>query len=79
MIAWLIIYIIGVLLVGGVAAWYIKEADEDVSLLDLLKMFLLTLLSWGSVLLFVLFVICDKMEECCDKIIIKEGKKEDEE
>ena len=30
MIAWLIIYIIGVLLVGGVSVWYIKEADEDV-------------------------------------------------
>ena len=33
----------------------------------------------GAVLLFFLFVICDKMEECCGKIIIKKGKKEDEE
>lgn len=30
MIAWLIIYIIGVLLVGGVLVWYIKEADCSV-------------------------------------------------
>lgn len=74
----LIIYIMGVVFVGGVCGWLINDADEDVSLWDLLKMVLLTLLSWGAVLLFFLFVICDKMEECCGKIIIKKGKKEDE-
>ena len=71
MIDWLIIYIIGVVLVGGVFVWYIKETDEDVSLLDPMKMLLLTLLSWGSVLLFILFVICDKIEDVCGKVIIK--------
>lgn len=79
MIVWLMIYIIGVLLVGGVAVWFMKETDEDITLLDLMKMLLLTFLSWGSVLLFILFVICDKIEDVCGKVIIKKGKKEDEE
>ena len=79
MIAWLVIYIIGVVLVGGVAVWYMKETDEDITLLDLMKMLLLTLLSWGSVLLFILFVISDKIEDVCGKVIIKKGIKEDEE
>ncbi len=79
MIVWLMIYIIGVLLVGGVDVWFMKETDEDITLLDLMKMLLLTLLSWGSVLLFILFVICDKIEDVCGKVIIKKGKKEDEE
>ena len=79
MIAWLIIYIIGVLLVGGVAVWFMKETDEDITLLDLMRMLLLTLLSWGSVLLFILFVICDKIEDVFGKVIIKKGVKEDEE
>ena len=68
---------LGFVFVGCVCGWFINEAEEDISLLDLLKMVLLTLLSWGAVLLFFLSVICDKMEECCDKIIIKKGKKED--
>ena len=79
MIVLLIIYMFGFVFVGCVCGWLINDADEDISLLDLLKMVLLTLLSWGAVLLFFLTVICDKMEECCDKIIIKKGKKEDEE
>ena len=79
MIAWLIIYIIGVLLVGGVAVWFMKETDEDITLLDLMRMLLLTLLSWGSVLLFILFVICDNIEDVFGKVIIKKGVKEDEE
>lgn len=52
MIAWLIIYIIGVVLVGGVSVWYIKEADEDVSLLDLMKLIVMSFLSWLAVLFF---------------------------
>lgn len=79
MIAWLIIYIIGVLLVGGVAVWYIKEADEDVSLLDLMKMIVLSFLSWLAVLLFVMFVIWWNIQERCSRIIIKKGEKEKEE
>lgn len=79
MIAWLIIYIIGVLLVGGVAVWYIKETDEDVSLLDLMKMIVMSFLSWLAVLLFVMFVIWWNIQERCSRIIIKKGKKEDEE
>ena len=79
MIVWLIIYIIGVLLVGGVAVWFMKVTDEDITLLDLMKMLLLTLLSWGSVLLFILFVICEQLEDFCGKVIIKRGIEEDEE
>lgn len=79
MIAWLIIYIIGVLLVGGVAVWYIKEADEDVSLLDLMKMIVLSFFSWFAVLTFVLFAVGLWIYEQCGKVIIKKGKKEDEE
>lgn len=76
MIAWLIIYIIGVLLVGGVSAWCIKEADEDVSLSDLIKMIVMSFSSWVVVLLFILFVACLWLAEKCDKIIIKKGEKE---
>jgi hypothetical protein len=79
MMAWLIIYIIGVLLVGGVSVWYIKEADEDVSLLDLMKLIVMSFLSWLAVLFFVLSVFCLWIEVQCGKVIIKKGKKEDEE
>ena len=79
MIAWLIIYIIGVVLVGGVSVWYIKEADEDVSLLDLMKLIVVSFFSWLTVLTFVLFAVCLWIEEQCGKVIIKKGKKEDEE
>lgn len=79
MIAWLIIYIIGVLLVGGVSVWYIKEADEDVYLLDLMKLIVVPFFSWLTVLIFVLFAVCLWIEEQCGKVIIKKGKKEDEE
>ena len=78
MIAWLIIYIIGVLLVGGVSAWYIKEADEDVSLLDLMKLIVMSFLSWLDVLFFVLSMVCLWIDEQCGKVIIKKGKKEEE-
>lgn len=70
MIAWLIIYIIGVVLVGGVSVWYIKEADED----DY-NVFL----SWLTVLFFVLTVAGLWIDEQCGKVIIKKGKKEEEE
>lgn len=79
MIAWLIIYIIGVVLVGGVSIWYIKEADEDVSLLDLMKLIVMSFLSWLAVLCFVLLAVCLWIDEQCGKVIIKKGKKEDEE
>ena len=79
MIAWLIIYIIGVLLVGGVSVWYIKEADEDVSLLDLMRLIVVSFLSWLAVLLFVMFVILWNIQERCSRIIIKKGEKEEEE
>jgi hypothetical protein len=79
MIAWLIIYIIGVVLVGGVSVWYIKEADEDVFLLDLMKLIVMSFLSWLAVLFFVLSVACLWIDEQCGKVIIKKGKKEDEE
>ena len=72
---WFVIYIIGVLLVGGVSAWYIKEADEDVSLLDLMKLIVVSFLSWLAVLFFVLFVACLWIDEQCGKVIIKKGKK----
>ena len=76
---WFVIYIIGVLLVGGVSAWYIKEADEDVSLLDLMKLIVVSFLSWLAVLLFVMFVILWNIQERCSRIIIKKGEKEEEE
>ena len=79
MIVLLIIYIIGVVFVGGVYAWYIRETDEDVSLLDFMKILLLTLLSWLAVLLFFMFAIWWNIQERCSRIIIKKGKKEDEE
>ena len=79
MIAWLIIYIIGVLFVGGVSVWYIKEADEDVSLLDLMRLIVVSFLSWLAVLLFVMFVILWNIQERCSRIIIKKGEKEEKE
>jgi hypothetical protein len=79
MIAWLIIYIIGVLFVGGVSVWYIKEADEDVYLLDLMKLIVMSFFSWLTVLAFVLFAVCLWIEEQCGKVIIRKGEKEDEE
>lgn len=79
MIVLLIIYIIGVLLVGGVAVWYIKETDEDVTLLDVVKLVFLTFISWLAVLLFALIVIGDCIDKYLGRIIIKKGHKEDEE
>ena len=76
---WIVIYIIGVVFVGGVSAWYIIEADEDVYLLDLMKLIVVSFLSWLAVLFFVLFVACLWIAEQCGKVIIKKGKKEDEE
>lgn len=69
----------GFVFVGCICGWLINDADEDISLLDLLKMVLLTLLSWGAVLLFVMFAIWWNIQERCSRIIIKKGKKEDEE
>lgn len=74
MIAWLIIYIIGVLLVGGVSVWYIKGADEDVSLLDLMKLIVMSFLSWFAVLVFVLLSVGLWIDEKCGKVIIKKRK-----
>ena len=79
MIVLLIIYMFGFVFVGCVCGWLINDADEDISLLDLLKMVLLTLLSWGAVLLFVVIAIWWNIQERCSRIIIKKGKKEDEE
>ena len=76
---WIVIYIIGVVFVGGVSAWYLKEADEDVYLLDLMKLIVMSFFSWLAVLAFVLFAVCLWIEEQCGKVIIKKGKKEDEE
>lgn len=74
-----IIYILGVVFVGMVSFWYVKEADEDVTLLDVVKLVILTLVSWLAVLLFALSVISDCIDKYLDRIIIKKGHKEDEE
>lgn len=79
MIVWIIIYIIGVLLVGGVFAWYIKEIDDDVNLYDLIKMITISFGSWASVVLFIAIIVSTWMEKYCSKVIIKKGKKEEEE
>lgn len=79
MIAWLIIYIVGVVLVGGVFAWFIKETEEEVSLFDLIRMVSITLVSWASVVLFIVIVVSTWIEDYSCKVIIKKGKKEDEE
>ena len=77
---WLIVYIIGVLFVGMVSVWFLKETDEDVTLLDLVKLVFLTLVSWLAVLLFVLTVVCVRIVKWMNSLIIKKGnKKEDEE
>ena len=78
MIYWLIIYILGVLLVGGFSVWYIKEDAEDVFLLDLIKMIVMSFLSWLAVLIFVLFMVGLWIDEQCGKVIIKKGHKEEE-
>ena len=75
MIAWLIIYIIGVLLVGGVSVLYTKEADEDVSLLDLMKLIVMSFFSWLAVLIFVLLAVWLWIEEKSNKDDHQEKKK----
>lgn len=72
---WFVIYVIGVLFVGGVSAWYIKEADEDVSLLDLMKLIVVSFLSWLAVLFFALFVACLWIDEQCGKGSSRKGKR----
>ena len=74
-----IIYILGVVFVGMVSIWYVKGTDEDVTLLDIVKLVFLTLVSWLAVLLFALSVISDCIDKYLDRIIIKKGYKEDKE
>lgn len=74
-----IIYILGVVFVGMVSIWYVKGTDEDVTLMDVVKLVLLTLVSWLAVLLFAVSVISDCIDKYLDRIIIKKGHKEEEE
>ena len=77
MLELIVIYILGVLLVGGIYAWFEIDTDEDVTLLDLIKLMFCALLSWVAVLLIMLFVLSVHIEEYCSKVIIKKGKEED--
>lgn len=74
-----IIYILGVVFVGMVSVWYVKGTDEDITLLDIVKLVFLTLVSWLAVLLFAVSVISDCIDKYLDRIIIKKGHKEEEE
>ena len=74
MAALLVIYILGVVLVGGTFVWYISVADEDITLFDVIKMILLTCISWLAVVLFALYVVCMWLDERFGKIVIKKGK-----
>lgn len=78
MLELIVIYILGVLLVGGISAWFVIDTDEDVTLLDLIKLLFFTLLSWVAVLLIMLFALSVDIEEYCSKVIIKKGKEEED-
>lgn len=78
MLVLIVIYILGVLLVGGISAWFVIYTDEDVTLLDLIKLMFFTLLSWVAVLLIMLFALSVHIEEYCSKVIIKKGKEEED-
>ena len=67
MLELIVIYILGVLLVGGISAWSVFETEEQVTLLDLLKLIVFTLLSWVAVLLVVTFVASLYVERYCSK------------
>ena len=67
MLELIVIYILGVLLVGGISAWSVFETEEQVTLLALLKLIVFTLLSWVAVLLVVTFVASLYVERYCSK------------
>ena len=61
----IVIYILGVLLVGGISAWFVIDTDEDVTLLDIILLMFFSLLSWVAVLLIMLFALSVHIEEYC--------------
>lgn len=79
MMEWVIIYIIGVLLFVVIFVWLIKETDKDVTLFELIRMGFIALMSWISIVLFIVISCSMWIEGYCSKIIIKKGKIEREE
>ena len=78
MLELIVIYILGVLLVGGISAWFVIDTDEDVTLLDLIKLMFCALLSWVAVLLNMMLALSVHIEEYSSKVIIKKGKEEED-
>lgn len=79
MMEWVIIYIIGVLLLVVTFVWFIKGTDKDITLFELIRMGFIALMSWISVVLFIVISCSMWIEGYCSKIIIKKGKTEKEE
>ena len=79
MIELLIVYVIGVLFVGTVLFWVMKDSGEDVSLMDLVKYCVLTLFSWFAIVLLFGVYALTMIETYFSKIIIIKRKKEEEE
>jgi hypothetical protein len=79
MIALIIVYVFGVFFVGTCLFWVMKDSGEDVSLMDLVKYCVLTLLSWFAIVLIIMVYFLVMLENYCDKIIIIKRKKENEE
>lgn len=79
MIELLIVYVIGVLFVGTVLFWVMKDSGEDVSLMDLVRYCVLTLFSWFAIVLIIMVYFLVMLENYCNKIVIIKRKKENEE
>ena len=79
MIELLIVYVIGVLFLGTVLFWVMKDSGEDVSLMDLVRYCVLTLFSWFAIVLIIMVYFLVMLENYCNKIVIIKRKKENEE
>ena len=79
MIALIIVYVFGVFFVGTCLFWVMKYSGEDVSLMDLVKYFVLTFFSWFAIVLIIMVYFLVMLENYCNKIVIIKRKKENEE
>ena len=73
MMVFVIIYFIGLVFVGSFFVGFVKTTDEDVSLFDVLRMVYVTLMSWASVLTFIVVAVAILVKDYCSKIIVKKG------
>lgn len=78
MIALIIVYVFGVLVVGTCLFWVMKDSGEDISISDLTKYCVLTLFSWFAIVLIFAVYVLMMIENYCSKIIIIKRKKEEE-